>query len=67
MHYPEGMTGNGVVYSFRRACPYIIIITLFVFALFMGLGVLRLSSFWLECRLNSVNRQIDSYSIAASC
>ncbi len=62
MHYPEGMTGNGVVYSFRRVCPYIIIITLFVFALFMGLGVLRLYSFRLECRLNSVNKQIESYS-----
>ncbi|MDI9369566.1 MAG: hypothetical protein GX181_01585 [Synergistaceae bacterium] len=28
----------------------------------MGLGVLRLYSFRLECRLNAVNRQIESYN-----
>ena len=61
MRYCEPVTTDAVSTPFHKICPYIIIFTLCAFSLFMGLGVLRLYSFRLECKLNSVNRQIDSY------
>ncbi len=61
MRYSEVISTDAVSSSFRKICPYIIVFTLCAFALFMGLGVLRLYSFRLECRLNAVNRQIESY------
>ena len=60
MRYSEDGPVESISCSFRAMCPYIIITTLLAFALFMGLGVLRLYSFRLECRLNAVNRQIES-------
>lgn len=47
--------------SFRRAWPYIALCIALGFISFMGLSVLRLYSFRLECRLNSLNDQIDSF------
>lgn len=47
--------------SFRRACPYIIIFAVVMFGSFIGLGVLRLYSFRLECKLNGINVQIESF------
>ncbi len=61
LRYGEAVSKDVVSSSFRKICPYIIIFTLCVFGLFMGLGVLRLYSFRLECRLNAINRQIESY------
>jgi cell division protein FtsL len=61
LRYGEAVTKDVVSSSFRKICPFIIIFTLSVFGLFMGLGVLRLYSFRLECRLNAINRQIESY------
>lgn len=46
----------------RKKSPYLILFALIFFASFMGLGVLRLYSFRLEYKLNSVNSQIDSLS-----
>lgn len=46
----------------RKKSPYFILTALVLFASFMGLGVLRLYSFRLEYKLNSINSQIDSIS-----
>ena len=61
MRYGDTVSKDVISNSFRKICPYIIILTICIFALFMGLGILRLYSFRLECRLNSINRQIESY------
>jgi cell division protein FtsL len=61
MRFREDVENESVSASFRKISPYIIVFTLCAFGLFMGLGVLRLYSFRLECKLNSVNRQIESY------
>lgn len=61
MRFREEVEKATVSDSFRKISPYIIIFTLCAFGLFMGLGVLRLYSFRLECKLNSVNKQIESY------
>lgn len=45
----------------REISPYIIFFALVLFGSFMGLGVLRLYSFRLECKLNSINSQIESF------
>lgn len=45
----------------RKISPYIIFFALVLFGSFMGLGVLRLYSFRLECKLNSINSQIESF------
>ncbi len=44
----------------RKKSPYLILFALVLFCSFMGLGVLRLYSFRLEYKLNSINSQIDS-------
>ncbi|GEM_PF-828180 len=62
MRYGLEVPERSVSGSIRKICPYVVAITLCVFLLFTGLGVLRLYSFRLECRLNSVNRQIESYN-----
>lgn len=62
MRYREDIENESVSTSFRKISPYIIAMTLCAFGLFMGLGVLRLYSFRLECKLNSVNRQIETYT-----
>jgi len=49
------------VFSLRKICPYLIFSALVIFGSFMGLGVLRLYSFRLECRLNNINTQIESF------
>ena len=61
MRFREDIKKETVSDSFHKISPYIIVFTLCAFGLFMGLGVLRLYSFRLECKLNSVNRQIESY------
>ncbi len=61
MRFREDVENESVSASFRKISPYIIVFTLCAFGLFMGLGVLRLYSFRLECKLNSVNRQIESF------
>ena len=48
-------------FSLRKICPYLIFTAFVVFGSFMGLGILRLYSFRLECRLNSINSQIESF------
>lgn len=48
-------------FSLRKICPYLIFSAVVVFGSFMGLGILRLYSFRLECRLNSINSQIESF------
>jgi hypothetical protein len=45
----------------REVSPYLIFFALVLFGSFMGLGVLRLYSFRLECKLNSINSQIESF------
>ena len=49
------------VFSLRKICPYLIFSALVIFGSFMGLGVLRLYSFRLECKLNNINTQIESF------
>jgi len=48
-------------FSLRKICPYLIFSAVVVFGSFMGLGILRLYSFRLECRLNNINTQIESF------
>ena len=57
----EKMEMNAVSLSLRRMCPYFMVIVIALFAAFMGLGVLRLYSFRLECRLNGIENQIESF------
>jgi hypothetical protein len=48
-------------FALRQICPYLIFCSLVIFSSFMGLGVLRLYSFRLECKLNNINSQIESF------
>ena len=48
-------------FSLRKICPYLIFTAFVIFGSFMGLGILRLYSFRLECRLNNINTQIESF------
>lgn len=45
----------------RKVWPYAALCVILGFIAFMGLGVLRLYSFRLECRLNGINSQIESF------